>query len=92
MCDDTVTEARTSEERIAGINSLAAALYLRKDPTMPIHPLAARLDCSAHHVTRAFNAAFGIVRNDSRAWLGFKKSSRNESTASRGRRSAMPVA
>jgi AraC-like DNA-binding protein len=74
MCDDMLAGARTSEERIAGIQSFLlghlrphndslanrAALHLRKDPTMQIHPLAARLGCSARHLARAFNAVFGI--------------------------------
>ena len=74
MCDDMLAEARTSEERIAGIQSFLlgqlrphndclanrAALHLRRHPTMQIHPLAAKLGCSARHLARAFNAAFGI--------------------------------
>jgi AraC-like DNA-binding protein len=74
MCDDMLAGARTSEERIAGIQSFLlrhlrphndslasrAALQLRKDPTMQIHSLAAKLGLSARHLARAFNAAFGI--------------------------------
>ena len=74
MCDDMLAGARTSEERIAGIQSFllrhlrphndslasSAALQLRKDPTMQIHSLAAKLGISARHLARAFNVSFGI--------------------------------
>ena len=74
MCDEMLAEARTSGERIAGIQSFllrhlrphddnlanAIALHLRKDPTMPIQSLAAKLGFSARHLAREFNAAFGI--------------------------------
>lgn len=74
MCDEMLAEAETSEERIAGIQSFLlghlrphddnlasrAALHLRKDPTVAIHFLAAKLGCSARHLTRTFNGAFGI--------------------------------
>jgi AraC-like DNA-binding protein len=66
--------AGTSEERIAGIQSFllrhlrphddslatSAALHLRNYPTMQIHSRAAKLGCSARHLARAFNNAFGI--------------------------------
>lgn len=74
MCDDMLAAAQTSEERIAGVqafllrhlrphtDSLAnrAALYLRKDPTMQMSSLAAKLGSSSRHLSRAFNAAFGV--------------------------------
>ncbi|MGY4458525.1 helix-turn-helix domain-containing protein [Bradyrhizobium sp. LB13.1] len=74
MCDDMLAAAKTSEERIAGVqafllrhlrphtDSLAnrAALYLGKDPTMQMSSLAAKLGSSSRHLSRAFNAAFGI--------------------------------
>ncbi|WP_081851076.1 AraC family transcriptional regulator [Bradyrhizobium sp. URHD0069] len=74
MCDDLLAAAQTSEERIAGVQSFLlrhlrphadslanrAALHLRKDPTMQMHSLAAKLDSSPRHLSRAFNAAFGV--------------------------------
>jgi AraC-like DNA-binding protein len=74
MCDEMLAAAHTSKERIAGIQTFllrhlrphddtlanAIALHLRKNPTMPIHSLAAKLGFSARHLTREFNAAFGI--------------------------------
>jgi len=74
LCDEILARARTSEERIAGIQSFLlrhlrpstdslgnrAALHLRKNPTMQMHSLAAKLGCSTRHLSRAFNAAFGI--------------------------------
>jgi len=74
MCDDMLAAAQTSEERIAGVqafllrhlrphtDSLAnrAALYLRKDPSMQMSSLAARLGSSSRHLSRAFNAVFGV--------------------------------
>jgi AraC-like DNA-binding protein len=74
MCDDMLAGARTSEERISGIHSFLlrhlrphtdslashAALHLRKAPTMRMHSLAAKLGVSARHLSRAFNAAFGM--------------------------------
>jgi AraC-like DNA-binding protein len=74
MCDDLLGAAQTSEERIAGIqafllrhlrphtDSLAnrAALYLSKDPTMQMSYLAAKLGSSSRHLSRSFNAAFGV--------------------------------
>jgi AraC-like DNA-binding protein len=74
MCDDMLASAQTSEERIAGVqsfllqhlrphtNSLAnlAARQLRTDPTMQMHSLAAKLGSSPRHLSRAFNAAFGV--------------------------------
>ena len=73
-CNNMLARARTSKERIAGIQSFLfrhlrpptdslasrAALQLRNDPTMPMHALAARLGCSVRHVARVFNAFFGI--------------------------------
>lgn len=67
-------QAPTSKDRIAGIQTFllrhlrphddslanAIALHLRRNPTMPIHSLAAKLGFSARHLTREFNAAFGI--------------------------------
>ena len=32
----------------------------RKNPTMQMHSLAAKLGCSARHLSRVFNAAFGV--------------------------------
>jgi AraC-like DNA-binding protein len=74
MCDDMLASAQTSEERIAGVQSFLlrhlrphtdslanrAALHLRKDPTMQMHSLAAKLNSSPRHLSRAFNAAFGV--------------------------------
>jgi AraC-like DNA-binding protein len=74
MCDDMLAAAQTSEERIAGVQSFLlrhlrphtdslanrAALHLRKDPTMQVHSLAAKLGSSPRHLSRAFNAAFGV--------------------------------
>lgn len=74
MCDAMLAAARTSKERIAGIQSFllrhlrphddnlanAIALHLREDPTMPIHCLATKLGFSARHLTREFSAAFGF--------------------------------
>jgi AraC-like DNA-binding protein len=74
MCDDMLAGARTSNERIAGVQSFLfrhlrphtdslasrAALHLRRDPTVQIHSLAAKLDVSARHLSRAFTAALGV--------------------------------
>jgi AraC-like DNA-binding protein len=74
MCDDMLVGAATSKERIAGIQSFllrllhphtdslasCAALHLRNSPTMRMDSLAAKLGFSARHLSRAFNAAFGI--------------------------------
>lgn len=74
MCDDMLAAARTSQERIAGVQSFLlrhlrphsdnlanrAALYLRKDPTMQMHFLAAKLGSSPRQLSRTFKAAFGI--------------------------------
>jgi AraC-like DNA-binding protein len=73
-CDDMLAGARTSNERFTGIQSFLlrhlrpqadslasrAALHLRQDPTMHMHSLAAKLDVSGRHLSRAFNADFGI--------------------------------
>jgi AraC-like DNA-binding protein len=73
-CDDMLASARTSRERIAGIHSfllrhlrpqgnslaLRAALHLRKDPTIQMHSLAEELGVSGRHLSRSFNADFGI--------------------------------
>ena len=74
MCDDMLAAAKTSDERISGVQSFLlrhlrpntdglanrAALHLRNDPTMQVHSLAAQLGSSPRHLSRAFNAAFGI--------------------------------
>lgn len=74
MCDDMLAAAQTSEERISGVQSFLlrhlrphtdglanrAALHLRNDPTMQVHSLAVQLGSSPRHLSRAFNAAFGI--------------------------------
>ena len=74
MCDDMLATARTSEERIAGVHAFLlrhlrphtdnlanrAALYLRKNPTMKMDCLAAKLGSSPRHLSRVFNAAFGV--------------------------------
>ena len=74
MCDDMLANAQTSRERISGIHSFLlrhlrphadnlasrAAFHLGKDPTMQMHSLAAKLDSSPRHLSRAFNAAFGV--------------------------------
>jgi AraC-like DNA-binding protein len=74
MCDDMLAAARTSEERIAGVQSFllrrlrphtdslanSAARHLRKDPTMQIDSLAAKLGSSPRQLSRAFNATFGV--------------------------------
>src|SRR5262249_13777996 len=73
-CDEALAEARTGTERIAGIQSFLlrhlhpqaerlasrAALHLKTDPTMQMHSLALRLGVSDRHLSRAFNADFGI--------------------------------
>lgn len=74
MCDDMLAAAQTSEERICGVQSFLlrhlrphtdslanrAALHLKNNPAMPVHSLAAQLGCSPRHLSRTFNAAFGI--------------------------------
>ena len=74
MCDEMLAAARTSEERISGVQSFLlrhlhphadslanrAARHLRHHPTMQMHSLAARLGSSQRHLSRAFKAAFGI--------------------------------
>ena len=74
MCDDMLAAAQTSEERISGVQSFLlrhlrphadslanrAARHLRHDPNMQVHSLAARLDSSPRHLSRAFKAVFGI--------------------------------
>jgi len=74
MCDELLTAARTSEERIAGVqafllrhlrpdsDSLAnrAAKYLSKHPTLQMSSLAAQLGTTPRTLSRAFGAAFGI--------------------------------
>jgi AraC-like DNA-binding protein len=73
-CDEMLAGAQTSGERIAGIQSFLlrllrpstdslatrAALHLRNDPTMQMDGLAAQLGISGRHLSRAFNADFGI--------------------------------
>jgi AraC-like DNA-binding protein len=73
-CDDMLATAQTSQERICGVQSFLlrhlrphadslanrAARYLRHDPTMQMHSLAARLDSSPRHLSRVFKAVFGI--------------------------------
>lgn len=73
-CDDMLAGARNSPERIATVESFLlrrlrpqldgtiyrAALHLRKNPTVPIQHLASKLGLSARHLSRRFNAAFGI--------------------------------
>ena len=74
MCDEMLAGTGTSEERVSGIHSFLlrrlrphtdslssqAVLHLRRDPTMQMHALAEKLDVSSRHLSRAFNAAFGI--------------------------------
>jgi AraC-like DNA-binding protein len=74
VCDDMLASAQTSEERIMGVQSFLlrrlrphvdslanrGGLQLRLDPTMQMHMLAAKLGSSPRHLSRAFNAAFGI--------------------------------
>jgi AraC-like DNA-binding protein len=74
VCDDMLAAARTSKERIEGIQSFLlrhlrphtdslashAAAHLRKDPALRMHHLAARFGVSARHLSRAFKAAFGM--------------------------------
>jgi AraC-like DNA-binding protein len=74
MCDDMLAAAKTSEERIAGVQSILlrhlrpgteslasrAAFHLRRAPAMQIHSLAARLGSSPRHLSRTFKAAFGF--------------------------------
>ena len=74
MCDDLLAGARTSQERIAGVqafllrqlsprfDSLAnrAAAYLRTNPAMPISALAAQLGTSERNLSRDFRRVFGL--------------------------------
>ncbi|WP_083841317.1 helix-turn-helix domain-containing protein [Bradyrhizobium sp. STM 3843] len=74
MCDEMLATAQTSEERVAGVqafllqhlrphtDSLAnrAACYLRRNPTIQMSSLAARLGTSSRNLSRAFSAAFGL--------------------------------
>jgi AraC-like DNA-binding protein len=74
-CDKMLAEARDSRERIATVecfllrrlrpqrDSLAchAASYLRGDPTLSLQQLASMLAVSTRHLSRAFNAMFGIT-------------------------------
>jgi AraC-like DNA-binding protein len=74
-CDEMLAGARNSRERIATVecfllrrlrpsgNSLAcrAASYLRGDPTLPLQQLASMLAVSTRHLSRTFNATFGIT-------------------------------
>jgi AraC-like DNA-binding protein len=106
MRDDALAGARTSEERIAGIQSFLlrhlrphndslanhAALHLGKDPTMQIHPFAAKLGCSSRHLVRAFNAIFGIGPKRFARLPRFHKLFAERRPAGRGRKSPMHVA
>ncbi|WP_448030456.1 helix-turn-helix domain-containing protein [Bradyrhizobium liaoningense] len=74
MCDDLLAGARTSQERIAGVqafllrqlspqtDSLAnrAAGHLRKNPAMPVSALAAQLGTSERNLSRGFKRVFGL--------------------------------
>ena len=74
MCDEMLAAAQTSEERLAGVQSFLlrrlrpridclashAAACLRKEPAMQMRALAAQLGTSTRHLSRAFNAAFGL--------------------------------
>jgi AraC-like DNA-binding protein len=74
MCDDMLATAQTSEERVAGVHAFLlrhlrphtdnlanrAALYLRKNPTMRMDCLAAKLGSGPRHLSRVFKAAFGV--------------------------------
>lgn len=75
MCDQMLAEARNSSERIASVeafllhrlrpqrDSLAcrAASCLRNDPALPLQQLASMLSISVRHLSRSFNAAFGMT-------------------------------
>lgn len=74
MCDELLAAARTSVERVAGIQSFLlrrlrphidslanrAALHLRRDPTMQMQSLAEKLGCHPRQLCRSFNATFGV--------------------------------
>jgi AraC-like DNA-binding protein len=74
MCSEMLATARTSEERVAGVqtfllrrlrphtDSLAsrAACYLRENPTVQMSLLAARLGTSSRNLSRTFSDAFGL--------------------------------
>ena len=72
---EMLAEARTSAERFArverfltanlrerGVNPVAcrAAALLRQSPHLRVRPLAARLDVSERHLSRSFQAMFGM--------------------------------
>lgn len=73
-CDEMLAEARNSPERIATVeafllrrlrpqrDSLAccAASYLRSDPTLSLLQLGSMLSVSVRHLSRMFNATFGM--------------------------------
>ena len=73
-CDEMLAGARNSSERIATVeafllrrlrpqrDSLAcrAASYLRSDPTLSLLRLASMLSVSVRHLSRMFNATFGM--------------------------------
>lgn len=74
-CDQMLAEARNSPERIASVeafllqrlrpqrDSLAcrAASCLRSDPALPLQQLACLLGISVRHLSRRFNATFGMT-------------------------------
>jgi AraC-like DNA-binding protein len=74
-CDEMLAEARSSPERIATVaafllhrlrpqrDSLVcrAASYLRSDPTLPLRQLASMLSIGVRHLSRTFNATFGMT-------------------------------
>jgi AraC-like DNA-binding protein len=74
-CDEMLAGARNSPDRIATVESFLlhrlrpqrdglacrAASYLRNDPTLPLQQLASMLSVSARHLSRTFNATFGMT-------------------------------
>ncbi|HEU0058988.1 MAG TPA: helix-turn-helix domain-containing protein [Hyphomicrobiaceae bacterium] len=74
-CDQMLAAARNSRERIATVEAFLlhrlgpqrdglachAASYLRNDPALPLQQLAALLGISVRHLSRTFNATFGMT-------------------------------
>jgi AraC-like DNA-binding protein len=75
ICDEMLADARNSPERIATVEAFLlrrlrpqrdnlacrAASYLRNDPTLSLLKLASMLSVSVRHLSRMFNATFGMT-------------------------------